>query len=61
MGKVCGSKIRFRSHESALNFIGSKFRNLRLADLHAYRCPVCAKFHIGHRKYPAMGATTTAT
>ena len=48
--RECGDKIRFRSHDSALNFIGSRFRTLRLPDLHVYRCPQCGRHHIGHRK-----------
>ena len=48
--RECGDKIRFRSHDSALNFIGAKFRTLRLPDLHVYLCSQCGRHHIGHKK-----------
>lgn len=51
--RQCGKKIRFRSHKTALNFIGAKFMTLRLPNIQAYRCPQCHCFHIGHKREPS--------
>lgn len=53
MDRQCGKKIRFRSHKTALNFIGAKFMTLRLPNIQAYRCPQCHCFHIGHKREPS--------
>lgn len=47
--RTCGEKVRFRSHTSAMNFLGSRFMRMKnLATMRPYRCPYCERYHLGH-------------
>lgn len=51
--RSCGTKIGFRSHVRAMNFIGTNLRSLQLPYLRAYKCGYCQRWHIGHLSNPA--------
>jgi len=47
--KMCGSKVGHATLSDAAAAIGKLHRKKGWqGNLHAYRCPHCGKFHVGH-------------
>jgi len=51
MNKMCGSKIRHQTYESAqLHLIEIKTPLNDNKIIHIYECPCCGFYHVGHRQ-----------
>ena len=49
--RTCLGKIPHATREAAVAAMGSlaRDRGAHLGSMHVYRCPHCAKWHVGHR------------
>jgi len=49
--KNCKKKVRYKSEIKALNALKSKKKEMFIPEnANAYHCPICEKYHLGHRK-----------
>ncbi|MDA8428928.1 MAG: hypothetical protein M0T70_06695 [Geobacteraceae bacterium] len=56
--RQCGRKMRFESHDLAMNAMYSVIRagKKRGGFLHVYRCRFCSGYHFGHAVGKQQGA-----